>query len=64
MVIFSNLRSQTRSKLLLRNARQRVYQIIVNCNIHFGFKMKEKSTKDLKYVQAISPNVVSGVSRV
>ena len=40
------------------------YQISVNCNIHLGFKMKEKSTKDLMYVQEISPNVMSGVSRV
>ena len=63
-MILSNLMSQKRSKLLLRNARQRVYQITVNCNIHLGFKMKEKSTKDLTYVQAIFPNAVFGVSRV
>ena len=49
---------------MLRNARKRVYQITVNCNIHLGFKMKEKSTKDLTYMQAISPNAVSGVSQV
>ena len=41
-----------------------MYQITVNCNIHLGFKMKEKSTKDLTYMQVISPNVVSSVSRV
>ena len=41
-----------------------MYQITVNCNIHLGFKMKEKSTKDLTYVQEISLNAVSGVSRV
>ena len=41
-----------------------MYQISVNCNIHLGFKMKEKSTRDLTYVQEISPNVVFGVSRV
>ena len=41
-----------------------MYQITVNYNILLGFKMKEKSTKDLTYVQAISPNVVFGVSRV
>ena len=41
-----------------------MYQITVNCNIHLGFKMKEKSTKDFPYVQAISLNDVFGVSRV
>ena len=41
-----------------------VYQIFVNCHIHLGKKMKEKSTKDLTYVQVISLNVVFGVSRV
>ena len=51
-------------KWLLRNARQRVYQITMNFNIHLGFKMKEKSTKDLTYVQEISLNAVPGVSQV
>ena len=64
MVILSNLNSQKRSNDYSGILGKRVYQITVNCNIHLGFKMKKKSTKDLTYVQAISLNVVSGVSRV
>ena len=41
---------------------KRVYQVLVNCHIHLGYKMKEESTKDLTYVQVVSPNVVFGVS--
>ena len=43
---------------------KRVYQVPVNCHIHLGNKMKEELTKDLTYVQVISPNVVFGVSRL
>ena len=43
---------------------KRAYQVPVNCHIHLGYKMKEKSTKDLTYVQVVSPNVVFGVSRL
>ena len=63
-MILSNLGSQKRSNEYSGILGKRVYQIIVNCNIHLGFKMKEKSTKDLTYVQAISLNVVSCVSWV
>ena len=43
---------------------KRVYQVIVNCHMHLGYKMKEESTKDLRYVQVVSPNAVFGVSRL
>ena len=43
---------------------KRVYQVPVNCHIQLGYKMKEKSTKHLMYVQVVSPNVVFGVSRL
>ena len=43
---------------------KRVYQVPVNCHIHLGYKMKEESTKDLMYVQVVSPNDVFGVSRL
>ena len=43
---------------------ERVYQVPVNCHIHLGYKMKEESTKDLTFVQVVSPNVVFGVSRL
>ena len=42
----------------------RVYQVPVNCHIHLGYKMKEKSTKDLTYMHVVSLNVVFGVSRL
>ena len=43
---------------------KRVYQVLVNFHIHLSYKIKEKSTKDLMYVQVVSPNVVFGVSRL
>ena len=43
---------------------KRVYQVPVNCRIHLGYKMKEESTKDLTYMQVVSPNAVFGVSRL
>ena len=41
---------------------KRVYQVSVNCHIHLGNQMKEESTKDLMYVQVVSPNAVFSVS--
>ena len=38
---------------------KRVYQVPVNCHIQIGYKMKEKSTKDLTYVQVVSLNLCS-----
>ena len=38
---------------------KRVYQVPVNFHIHLGYKMKEKSTKDLTYVQVVSPSACS-----
>ena len=43
---------------------RRVYQVPVNFHIHLGYKMKEKLTKDLTYVQLVSPNAVFGVSQL
>ena len=43
---------------------KRVYQVPMNCHIHLSYKMKEKSTKDLTYMQVVSPNVVFGVSQL
>ena len=43
---------------------KKVYQVPVNCHIHLGYKMKEKSTKDLTYMQVVSPNAMFGVSRL
>ena len=43
---------------------KRVYQVPLNCHIHLGYEMKVKSTKDLMYVQVVSPNVVFGVSQL
>ena len=40
---------------------KRVYQVLVNFHIHLGNQMKEELTKDLTYVQVVSPNVVFGV---
>ena len=41
---------------------KKVYQVSVKCHIHLGNQMIEKLTKDLTYVQVVSPNVVFGVS--
>ena len=43
---------------------RRVYQVPVNFHIHLGYKIKEKSTKDLMYMQVVSSNAVFGVSRL
>ena len=46
------------------NLSKRVCQVSVNYHIHLGNQMKEESTKDLTYVQVVSPNAVFGVSRL
>ena len=40
-----------------------VYQVSVNFHIHLGENEREM-TKDLTYVQVVSPNVVFSVSRL
>ena len=43
---------------------KRVYQVSVNFHIHLGNQIQEKLTKDLTYVQVVSPNVVFSVSQL
>ena len=43
---------------------KRVYQVPMNCHIHLGDQMKEELTKDLTYMQVVSPNAVFGVSQL
>ena len=60
-------RESEKIKLLLRNTRQRVYQITVNCNIHLGFNNEKEINQGLSVragnLPECSVRCITGIGR-